>query len=70
MARFGKDNVVTALQQQADRLQAEYGFDPNNGTAQLKGKLATQDAAVSYGKYRQLLKLIQDIEDGSLLRAV
>jgi hypothetical protein len=66
--RFSKPNLLAALERRADELQKQYGFDRNNGTAQLKGKLDSQDAAVAYGKFRLYLDLIQQIDVGSLLR--
>jgi hypothetical protein len=66
--RFSKPNLLAALERRACELQKTYGFDENNGTSQLKGKLDTQDAAVAYGKFRLFHELIQQIDDGSLLR--
>ncbi|MFP3637890.1 hypothetical protein [Paraburkholderia sp. SIMBA_054] len=66
--RFNKSNMTAALQRRADSLQEKHGFRPDDGTAQLAGPLATQDAAVAYGDYRLCLNLIQWIEDGSFFR--
>ncbi|KWA83981.1 hypothetical protein WL29_21690 [Burkholderia ubonensis] len=66
--RFSKPNLLAALERRADELKKQYGFDENNGTAQLKGKLDNQDAAVAYGKFRLYHDLIQQLDDGSLLR--
>lgn len=66
--RFNKTNLISALEKRADELKQQYGFDENNGTSQLKGKLDNQDAAVAYGKFRLYHDLIQQIDDGSLLR--
>ena len=66
--RFNKSNMLAALEGRADELRRQYGFDQNLGTAQLKGKLDTQDAAVAYGQFRILHDLIQQVEDGSLIR--
>ncbi|RQR65676.1 hypothetical protein DIE18_04290 [Burkholderia sp. Bp9125] len=66
--RFSKPNLLAALERRADELQKKYGFDANNGTAQLKGKLATQDATVAYGQFRLFHDLTHQIEDGSLFR--
>jgi len=68
MARFSKEVVLAAIDKKIEALQNEWGFDPNNGTAQLKGKLAGQDAAVAYGTYRALDDLAEQIADGSLVR--
>ncbi|MBC8737007.1 hypothetical protein F6X40_09320 [Paraburkholderia sp. UCT31] len=66
--RVSKPTLLAALERRAEALQKEFGFDVNNGTAQLKGKLAGQDAAVAYGKFRLCHEMIQQIDDGSLLR--
>ncbi|WP_368714734.1 hypothetical protein [Paraburkholderia sp. EG287A] len=60
--------MLAALEGRAAELRKQYGFDRNNGTAQLTGKMATQDAAVAYGQFRMLHELIQQVEDGSLIR--
>lgn len=66
--RFNKANLISALEKRADELKQQFGFDENNGTSQLKGKLDNQDAAVAYGKFRLYHDLILQIDDGSLLR--
>ena len=66
MSKFSKGAVIDALQKRADHLREKHKFDSNNGTAQLKGRLAGQDAAVDYGEFRLCLSLIQQIDDGSL----
>lgn len=66
--RFSKPNLLAALERRADELQKKYGFDANNGTAQLQGTLTSQDAVVAYGQFRLLHDLLQQIDDGSLLR--
>ncbi|MBN3777008.1 hypothetical protein G3O06_05415 [Burkholderia sp. Ac-20345] len=66
--RFSKPNMIAALERRAEALQKKHGFNPNNGTAQLTGPLATQEAAVAYGDFRLTLDLIQWIEDGSFFR--
>jgi hypothetical protein len=67
-ARFSKSAMIAALRDRAERIRRENGFDPNNGTSQLKGPLATLDAAVAYGEFRTCLDLVDRIEDGSLFR--
>ncbi len=66
--RFNKTNLLAALERRAHELKQRYGFDEGNGTSQLKGKLDSQDAAVAYGQFRLCHDLIQQVEDGSLLR--
>jgi hypothetical protein len=39
MPRFSKAVLTETVQQRLDFIQAIHGFDPGNGTAQLKGKL-------------------------------
>lgn len=62
MARFSKTAMVANLDAKVAKLKAAWGFDPNNGTAQLKGK--GEDAWLAYGEYRLCLRLIEEIEDG------
>jgi tetrahydromethanopterin S-methyltransferase subunit G len=66
--RFSKPNLLAALERRADELKKKHGFDETNGTAQLIGKLAGQDAAVAYGEFRLCHDLMQQIDDGSVLR--
>jgi hypothetical protein len=66
--RFRKPNLLAALERRANELKQKYGFDEGNGTSQLKGKLDTQEAAVAYGQFRLYHDLIQQVDDGSLLR--
>lgn len=66
--RFSKSNLLAALERRADELKEKYGFDADDGTAQLTGKLASQDATVAYGQFRLYHDLIRQIDDGSLLR--
>ena len=66
MARFSKTNLIAALETKIIYLEATYGFDRNNGTAQLKGKLSSQEAAVAYGEFRSYLKLIENMDNGIL----
>ncbi len=57
-----------ALERRADEIQEKFGFNACSGTAHLTGKLASQDAAVAYGQFRLYRDMIQQIEDGPLLR--
>jgi len=66
--RFNKPNLLAALGRRADTIKAKYGFEASNGTEQLTGRLSGQDVAVAYGEFRLCLDLIQQIDDGSLLR--
>ena len=67
MSRFSKETVIDALQKRVDHHREKHGFDPDNGTAQLKGKLSGQEAAVAYGEFRLCLTIIQQIDDGSFV---
>lgn len=68
MSRFSKTAMIAALDDKADSLQKQFGFNPDNGTAQLKGRLDSQDAAIAYGQYRLCRDLAEQIHDGSLFR--
>lgn len=65
---FNKAALINALELKVDGIEAQYGFDRNNGTAQLKGLLSGHDAAIAYGEFRSSLGLVAKIEDGSLFR--
>ncbi len=62
MVRFSKAAMVENLEAKVARLQGKWGFDPSNGTAQLRGK--GEEACVAYGEFRAYLRLVEEIEDG------
>ena len=69
--KFSKKSVIEALRQRGAILQEKWGFDPNNGTAQLSspsGKINDRDyrkdRAVAYGEWNFCLNLARWIEDG------
>lgn len=64
MARFSKSKMVQDLLERADFLEKEWKFDRNNGLAQLRG--GTVERAAAYGRYRSMLDLAADIEDGCI----
>jgi len=64
MARFSKSKMVQDLLERADHLEKTWGFDRNNGWAQLRG--GTVERAAEYGRYRNMLDLAADIEDGCI----
>lgn len=66
MSRFSKSGMVNALELKIDAIEAKYGFDRNNGTAQLTGALSGQEAAIAYGEFCSLLRLVENIDSGSL----
>ena len=68
MSRFSKSALVNILELKIDAIELKFGFDRNNGTAQLKCALSNQEAVIAYGEFRTLLNLVRTIDDGSLLR--
>lgn len=60
MPRFSKAVLTETVQQRLDVIQATHGFDPGNGTAQLKGKLGNVNAAIAYGEREALLRLAEE----------
>lgn len=68
-ARFSKANMLGELRRDAERLRERWGFDPGNGTAQLRNLLSKGDlieAAVAYGQWRRIQLIVEDIEAGYL----
>ena len=64
MARFSKSAMIRHLEVKADRIAEQWGFDRNNGTAQLRGK--TGEAHVAYGEFNLCQTLLDDLADGRL----
>jgi hypothetical protein len=70
--RFNKQSLITELIFRARMLNHEYGFDPYNGTAQLRPRGFDADTerlidrAVAYGRWRELQGIAYDVEVGSI----
>jgi len=68
--RFSKASVVADLRKRAGVLQKHRRFDTENGTAQLRPVVFNEetlrliDKAADYGRWRALLDLASEIEDG------
>lgn len=69
--KFSKKSVIEALRQRGAILQEKWGFDPNNGTAQLSTPTAVantrdhrKDRAVAYGEWNFCMNLATWIEEG------
>lgn len=62
MARFSKAAMAAHLEAKVSALTAKWQFDPNNGTAQVRGK--SEEALVAYGEFRLCLRLLAEIEEG------
>lgn len=76
--RFSKKTLTEHIQGRLDRIQKHWGFDPNNGTAQVRaiGGVRKQtnplmsggyedhmyDAAGAYGEFRSLLDMAAHFE--------
>lgn len=68
IGRLSKAGFISILDLNVDELESKFGFDRNNGTSQLKGKLSGQDSAIAYGQFCSQITLAQGIDDGSFLR--
>ena len=62
MARFSKAKMIQDLLERADKLEKKWKFDRNNGWTQLRG--GDVERAAEYGRYRNMLDLAAEIEDG------
>lgn len=64
MARFSKAKIVQDLRNRAERLENKWKFDRNNGWAQLTKN--DVERAAEYGRFRNMLDLVGEIEDGQI----
>lgn len=70
MARFNRTRLIEQLRETAERDQLRHRFDPENGTAQLRPRPRDKsldeliDRAVSYGRWRAMQDIANDLEDG------
>lgn len=70
--RITKGLIEEVCEQRAARIRRECGFDPNNGTAQLRsGPMSDEligliDRSVAYGRMIALERLAEDLRDGTL----
>jgi hypothetical protein len=58
--RFSKSNFRAKLEEMAEHRAEYYGFDPGNGWNQVAS--APIDKIVEYGRYAQLLDLIEELQ--------
>jgi|LauGreDrversion4_2_1035121.scaffolds.fasta_scaffold2151656_1 hypothetical protein len=65
MIRFSKQNLLNELQTQIEKMEKIWGFDPNNGTNQLKQN--DLDRVVAYGEYRALNDIYESVRDNTFL---
>jgi hypothetical protein len=65
MIRFSKQNLLNELQTQIEKMEKIWGFDPNNGTNQLKQN--DFDRVVAYGEYRALNDIYESVRDNTFL---
>jgi hypothetical protein len=64
-----KAKALADLDERFDKTQEKYGFDLNNGTAQLrKGKFANFEASTAYGYLRTCESFATWIDSGSIFR--
>lgn len=63
-ARFNKHNVIDHLWKQVSELEVKWGFDPDNGYAQVKN--ADFHKIIAYGEYEAFKRVIEDIEYKSI----
>lgn len=62
--RFNKTNVLEHISKKMQKLEEQYGFDPNNGTIQVRGK--SDEIVLAYGEYEALDSLYDTIQYGLL----
>jgi hypothetical protein len=60
MKRFNKENVKDHIALKMQRLEKEWGFDPNNGTRQVDN--SDFERVLAYGEYQALDHLYDVIE--------
>ena len=60
--RFSKRTLARFIARKLRAIEAEHDIDPNNGTAQLKGKPEWVNKAVAYGEREALLRIIEEFE--------
>jgi len=65
MIRFSKQNLLNELQTQIEKMEKIWGFDPKNGTNQLKQN--DLDRVVAYGEYRALNDIYESVRDNTFL---
>jgi hypothetical protein len=63
-ARFNKDNVTTHIWHLISYYETKWGFDPDNGYAQVEK--AGFHKVMAYGAYAELLDLVADLQNGNL----
>ena len=62
--RFNKNNVLIHIERTMELLQQKWGFDPNNGWAQVEG--ADIEKIVAYGEFNGLDELHSELFNGNL----
>lgn len=62
--RFSKQAVINYCTRNIDRLKAQ-GFDPGNGTSQVRG--ASLEKVIAYGEFRLYLDLLFEVLDGTVV---
>ena len=62
--RFNKNNVLIHIERTMELLQQTWGFDPNNGWAQVEG--ADIEKIVAYGEFNCLDELHSELSNGNL----
>jgi len=60
--KFSKQKIMQHIERKLILLEREFGFDPNNGSDQLK--TASQETIIAYGEYEALNVLWDDINNG------
>ena len=62
--KFNKTNLIDHLNYQINHLEAKWGFNSNNGWAQVEK--ADFQKVMAYGSYSELCELVSDIQNGNL----
>ena len=64
MKRFNKENTLNHLWHHIEKLEKEWGFDPNNGYSQVTN--ADFQKVMAYGQYEAYQSMIDSINYNSL----
>jgi hypothetical protein len=64
MKRFNKENTLNHLWHHVERLEKEWGFNPDNGYSQVKD--ADFQKVMAYGEYDGYKRVIDSINYGLL----
>lgn len=62
--RFSRASVTEYLEEREERLRRRYGFDPDNGSAQVRGR--SEDTLIAFGEWRAARNMLLSMHWGEL----